>query len=66
MSARDRYDMNLTCPQCKQKGKVYISENDGWAYLRGNVDRQIDGTSKGFHLTNDKVICDECKCEVPY
>ena len=46
--ARDRFSWGLECQKCGHTGTVYISENDGWAYVRGDRDREITKITDGF------------------
>ena len=48
MAAREMTEMRLICPACKAEGKAEMSENDGWEYLRGNVDRFVHEVTPGF------------------
>ncbi len=63
--ATDRYTTHIECPNCANKGKVHISENDGWSFMRAR-DRHIDSVPDGFtvldhgrnHGEKSKIRCD--------
>lgn len=44
MTARDRYTVTLTCPQCGVTGKANVSENDSrWSGPEFSVESVPDG-----------------------
>jgi len=62
MTAYERWEYNVKCPQCGRSGTVQVRELDGWPYMHA-----IERGQKycwtyppaGFHLTADeKVVCD--------
>ena len=50
--ARDRYQWNIEGPQCGDSGKVHVSENDGWGWMKGNRDRHIQSVPQGFTVVD--------------
>lgn len=60
MAARDRYTREIECPNCKEKGELYISEDD-YPFMR-NLHRSVDGTDGGFNAH----MHDEYKIAVSY
>ena len=50
--SRDRYKSDLQCPSCGKTGVARISENDGWSYMRGQRDRNVDEVPEGFTLVD--------------
>lgn len=46
MAARDRYDVNITCPKCGQKGVLHLSEND-YPFMR-RLDKTVDSVDGNF------------------
>jgi hypothetical protein len=62
MSARDRYTLKLLCENCGHTGEADMSENDGWSFMNGNVDRRLERLSEGLKynsgiLHKEKFIC---------
>jgi hypothetical protein len=63
MAARDRYTTNITCPDCQQKGKLHLSEDDH-PYMTNphrTVD-QIEGDFGAVVKDGIKVLlrCNKC------
>ena len=52
MTARDRWSTKLACERCGTTGEAKISENDGWEFMKGNVERHVDGVTDGFTVIN--------------
>ncbi len=46
MAARDRYDINVTCQKCGEKGVLHVSEND-YPFMR-RLDKTIDSVDGNF------------------
>lgn len=47
MSARDRHKVKLSC-SCGQKGTAYVSDNDGYSFMRSGPQRSIEKMSGNF------------------
>ena len=64
MTARDRWDRDFKCPNCGAGGTVELSENDGWTFAKGNIDRSIDGVTPGFEarLESGYKVAVICAC----
>lgn len=63
MAARDRYDVNITCPKCGQKGVLHVSEND-YPFMR-RLDKTVDSVDGNFtaKITGESAVgltCDNC------
>lgn len=63
MAARDHYTTNITCPDCQQKGTLYLSEDDH-PYMKNPhraVD-EIDGDFDAVVKDGTKVVlrCNKC------
>lgn len=58
MAARDRYEKNVTCPQCNEKGVIHISEND-YPFMK-RLDKSIDFVEGEF----DAKVSDDSRLEV--
>ena len=52
MTARDRWTTKLACEPCGTTGEAKISENDGWTFMNGNVERCVDSVPDGFTVIN--------------
>ena len=62
MAARDQYTLEVTCPECGNKGVIHISEDD-YPFMK-NLNRTVDrivGTFTAIADRNNKVPV-ECKC----
>ena len=53
--ARDRYTRGIECSVCDVKGEVRISENDGWAFVRGSKGRTVTRLTDGFSIVSHGV-----------
>ena len=64
MASRDRFTVNLTCPECAHSGKADASEND-YPFMR-SLGFQYDTLPDGFGLTKSADLREEtlvrCKC----
>lgn len=65
MGARDRYTINVKCEDCKNYGSLDVSENDGYAFMRGDVGFAVDKIEGEFSVSyKDKkdlaVVCKKC------
>jgi hypothetical protein len=68
MAARDRFTIPLECPRCKKTGEAECSQEDGWAYVKGDRATAVTAVSPGFARVKtpsgygDDVnfVCDEC------
>lgn len=60
MAARDRYTVDIECPNCHEKGRLHISENDYpfMSNLNRNVD-QIEGNYTA-EMHNEAKIAIKC------
>lgn len=58
MAARDRYEKNVTCPHCNEKGVILISEND-YPFMK-RLDKCVDSVDGEFEAK----VLDDCKVEV--
>ena len=67
MATRDRYTLQINCPNCKTKGVLHMSENDYQHMTK--IDRCIDKIEGDFNVSineeNDRiqVKCRQCKTE---
>ena len=52
MAARDRYTIEMVCPECERKAVLSISEND-YPFMR-SADRTIDSVTDGFFAELDR------------
>ena len=65
--ARDRYSLLLKCPGCGRSGQAHVSENDGWSFMRGDREREVDSVPEGFTVVDhgrnrgDEIII-HCEC----
>lgn len=50
MTARDRWEQDLKCPECGRTGVARVSQADGWAYQNDQSTR-VDYVPKGFDYT---------------
>ena len=67
MTARDRFYMDLKCPDCGRLGRAHVSENDGASYAFGKRARHVDNVPLGFivvnHATNHgETTTFRCEC----
>ena len=63
MAARDHYTTKITCPNCQQKGKLHISEDDH-PYMK-NPHRSVDQIEGDFNTdVKDGIevvlLCNQC------
>ena len=60
MAARDRYDMNVTCPKCSKKGVLHVSEND-YPFMN-RLDKAVDSVDGNFtvNITGESDISLTC------
>jgi hypothetical protein len=70
MAARDRWSIDLKCPNCGKTGTADISEEDH-PWVRGDIGRTIDFLSDGFGSYNpgtnsvqQRINCATCKVDV--
>ena len=67
MTARDKYQVGVKCPECGNSAVAHLSENDGASYQFGRRDRQVDKVPEGFEVVNqgrehnEKTVF-RCKC----
>lgn len=54
MTARDVYDVDLSCPKCGATGTATLSELDGWSYIKGDQSVSVDFMPKGFRAVEQK------------
>jgi len=69
MAARDRFELDLTCPQCGATGTAQVSEDD-YPFMRSPHFR-IDEIPAGFVMTKAAATRHETeamcsKCKVPF
>jgi hypothetical protein len=50
MTARDKFPAELRCPKCGREGVAQLSEEDGWAYMKGNRSTSVDHLPDGFKV----------------
>ena len=48
MSTPDRFIVNLDCPKCHLQGKAHLSQEDGWAFVKGKTNISVDAMPDGF------------------
>lgn len=66
MAARDRYDVNMTCPKCGEKGVLHVSEND-YPFMK-RLDKTVDSVEGNFSakITGESdvsLICGNCSAK---
>ena len=69
MSARDRFEVNITCPNCQQAGVLHLSEDDH-PYMR-SLHRAVDSVDGDFKAeategAKVKLICNPCGTPFDY
>lgn len=50
MASRDKYALETKCPECGADGTVRVSENEGWAFAKGDHGFRVDSTPEGLTL----------------
>jgi len=68
MTARDKWTVQLTCPNCKNSGEADLWQEDGWSFSNGDQTTHISSVSDGFQatLTQKGAIEFSCsRCHVP-
>lgn len=61
MASRDCYTTPITCPKCKQSGKLHLSEEgDGHVYMRA-PDIQIEKVEGDFLVKGTQITCKKCR-----
>lgn len=50
--SRDRFYLNLDCPDCGRSGKARVIENDGWSFMSGGPERRVQSVPVGFTIVN--------------
>lgn len=63
MAARDRYDVNVNCPKCGEKGMLQVSEND-YPFMR-RLDKTVDSMDGNFSAkingdSDISLVCGNC------
>lgn len=63
MASRDHFSINISCPECNEKGVLHVSEND-YDFMKKN-DRQIVSIEGNFSARMDgdtkiKATCLKC------
>ena len=62
MAARDRIEIEITCPQCAQKGQLDVSEND-YPFMK-KLNRTIDRIQGNFEAIcvgfSYRITCKAC------
>lgn len=63
--AQDHYSAPVSCPKCKQEGVLFLTEEDGWAYMR-NQAVTVDSVKGEFEAIGQssgsiKVKCLKCR-----
>ena len=68
MASRDRFVVQLLCPNCNRSGHANLSQEDGWAFLRGNTAVTVEFFSEGFvkveissRVRGIDFHCEDCK-----
>lgn len=64
--SRERYDVQIKCPDCNQTGILRVSEND-YPFMK-NIDRRVTITGGNFEakMINDndaRIVCKSCDAE---
>lgn len=49
MTARDRWTIDLKCPDCGREGVAHVSQEDGWSFQHDQSTR-VDSVSPGFRV----------------
>lgn len=60
MAARDRYTYEVVCPQCGQKGRFHVSEDDH-PYMR-NPHRKVDDVEGQFSASVNRGVHVQATC----
>lgn len=61
MAARDRYSVDIICPNCGEIGALHISEADH-PYIR-SPDREVDGVTGNFNARTLNEVKIEITCK---
>lgn len=71
MTARDRFTIDLFCPNCLNVGTANLSQEDGWSFSNGDQSTRVDRVSEGFAPARApktaggvKMICSACNISV--
>lgn len=69
MAARDRFEVAIACPECKQEGRLHLSEDDH-PYIRA-PHREVDGVDGAFNAEATdghkvKLTCTLCNTKFDY
>ena len=66
--AKDRFTITLKCPNCGKTGKASCWQEDGWAFVKGNMATTVTNVTSGFSRVNQpsywgddiNFVCDVC------
>jgi len=63
--ATDRFKTNLSCATCQKEGVAELSQEDGWAFVKGNTATAVESVPPGFKEVRDarRPSHSEIKCE---
>jgi hypothetical protein len=67
--AKDRFIITLQCPACGKSGEAHCWQEDGWAFVKGNISTSITEVTPGFTRVNQKsfwgddvnFVCNDCR-----
>lgn len=69
--SRDSFTRKFKCPNCEATGHADLSQEDGWAFLKGKTETDIESLSAGFETITNKmhefgfeIHCSNCKMKV--
>jgi Zn ribbon nucleic-acid-binding protein len=54
MTAKDRWTVDLRCPQCGSAGTAHLWQEDGWSFSNGDQSTYIDSVPAGFRVATPK------------
>jgi predicted RNA-binding Zn-ribbon protein involved in translation (DUF1610 family) len=68
MTARDRWDSHLKCPECGKAGVASLYQEDGWSFSNGDQSTRVESVSEGFYAKVLKsggvnFYCGKCNVE---
>ena len=60
--SEDRFTEKLHCPKCGREGIANLSQEDGWAFVKGNTATAVDHIPAGFKIV--KQNCEHAEVEI--
>lgn len=64
MTAKDRWTVDLFCPNCLRTGRAELWQHDGWSFSNGDTSTYIDSVTDGFksvpHRVGYQFYCTQC------